>query len=262
MVRARSGCSRSRGPPRSRPSPACRCRSRTTSGRNAAAASSAGRAVVGDPDLVPLQPQQHAPGCRRRPRCRPRPGCGGAAGGRGGRLAPPAARRPAVAGSSGRRTTNSLPWPGPSLRASTLPPCISTSRLTSVRPIPSPPCDRSSAPVDLDEQLEDAGQHVRRRCRCRCPAPRTTTSPPSRLGRQPDAAARRRCTWRRCSAGCRPPGPAGSGRPPGQTGSARQGDGQLVAGRPRSSGRLVSTAARHDRRQVDRAPCGARSCPG
>ena len=39
---------------------------------------------------------------------------------------------------------NSLPWPGPSLWASMVPPCSSTSRWTRVRPMPSPPCDRSS----------------------------------------------------------------------------------------------------------------------
>ena len=39
---------------------------------------------------------------------------------------------------------NSLPAPGPGLPARTLPPCISTRCLTSVRPMPSPPCDRSS----------------------------------------------------------------------------------------------------------------------
>lgn len=45
--------------------------------------------------------------------------------------------------STGRRTMNSLPWPAPLLRTSTLPPCISTSCLTSERPIPSPPSERS-----------------------------------------------------------------------------------------------------------------------
>ena len=46
---------------------------------------------------------------------------------------------------AGRRTTNSLPFPGPSLRADTEPPCSSTRLRTIVRPRPSPPCDRSSA---------------------------------------------------------------------------------------------------------------------
>ena len=39
---------------------------------------------------------------------------------------------------------NSLPRSGPSLRASTLPPCISASLRTIVSPIPSPPSDRAS----------------------------------------------------------------------------------------------------------------------
>src|SRR5215467_4437202 len=39
---------------------------------------------------------------------------------------------------------NSLPMPGPSLRASTLPPCISTNRLTMDSPMPSPLCVFSS----------------------------------------------------------------------------------------------------------------------
>ena len=39
---------------------------------------------------------------------------------------------------------NSAPRPSPSLRASTRPPCISTSRFTSVSPMPRPPSARSS----------------------------------------------------------------------------------------------------------------------
>jgi Mg2+/citrate symporter len=38
-----------------------------------------------------------------------------------------------MSASSGRRTTNVLPWAGPSLRASTVASCISTSLFTSVR---------------------------------------------------------------------------------------------------------------------------------
>ena len=67
-----------------------------------------------------------------------------------------------ASGCSGRRTTNSLPWPGPALRASTVPPCSSTSRFTSVRPMPRPPCERSSDCVDLREHVEHLLQHVRR----------------------------------------------------------------------------------------------------
>ena len=60
----------------------------------------------------------------------------------------------------GRRTLNSLPFPRPSLRASTVPPCNSTSRFTSVRPIPKPPWDRSIEPIDLREHVEDAIEHL------------------------------------------------------------------------------------------------------
>ena len=60
----------------------------------------------------------------------------------------PAATRTAAASrraASGSRTMNSLPFPGPSLRADTEPPWRSTRLRTIVRPMPSPPCDRSSA---------------------------------------------------------------------------------------------------------------------
>src|SRR5207253_7951004 len=44
---------------------------------------------------------------------------------------------------AGSFTTNSLPFPGPSLNALTVPPCSSTSLRTSVRPMPRPPAVRS-----------------------------------------------------------------------------------------------------------------------
>ena len=55
-------------------------------------------------------------------------------------------RRPSAGTSltNGKRITNSLPWSAPSLWASMVPPWSSTSRRTSVRPMPSPPCERSS----------------------------------------------------------------------------------------------------------------------
>ena len=49
-----------------------------------------------------------------------------------------------AASPSGRRTVNVLPRPTPGLSAVTLPPCSSTSRRTSARPMPRPPCARSS----------------------------------------------------------------------------------------------------------------------
>ena len=57
---------------------------------------------------------------------------------------------------------NSLPLPVPSLAAVTVPPCISTSFFTSVSPMPSPPLRAVERPVGLDEEVEDAGQHLRR----------------------------------------------------------------------------------------------------
>ena len=55
--------------------------------------------------------------------------------------APPSSSRDCGEGiaTAGRLTMNSAPVPGPPLRASTVPPCISTSRFTSVRPMPKPP---------------------------------------------------------------------------------------------------------------------------
>ena len=70
-----------------------------------------------------------------------------------------AARR-AVA--SGRRTTNSLPWPGPALLALTVPPCISTSRFTSVRPMPSPPWARLIERFACVNSSKTCRQHLRR----------------------------------------------------------------------------------------------------
>ena len=64
--------------------------------------------------------------CRNTCRCSPSPSA--------------ACRRPAPAAT--RRTRS--PGRGPSLWATTVPPCSSTSRLTSVSPMPRPPWDRSS----------------------------------------------------------------------------------------------------------------------
>ena len=148
---------------------------------------------------LPVQLEQHRPGCRPRPRCRPRPGCGAAPGS--------AARRrrrrpvpPPVRGSSDRQADDELAalCPRPSLRASTVPPCISTSRLTSVRPMPSPPCDRSSDRVDLREHLEDAAAACRAGCRRRCPRTDTTGLAARAARRSARCARPARCTWRRC----------------------------------------------------------------
>ena len=61
------------------------------------------------------------------------------------RCARPRPRRRADGAAIGRRTTSSLPWPTPALWAPIRPPCISTSLFDSDRPMPRPPCERSSA---------------------------------------------------------------------------------------------------------------------
>ena len=147
------------------------------------AAASACAAVVRDAHLVAEQLAAAAPGCRRRRRCRRRPGRGAAGARRG--AAPPAAasRRGAAPAGSGRRTTNSLPRPGPV--AARLDACR-----RAARPGAAPasgrcrgrPAARSSERSTCDEQVEDARQHRRRRCRCRCRATRTTTASPLALG--------------------------------------------------------------------------------
>ena len=101
-------------------------------------------AVVRDGHRIAEDPHhlRQALGASRR--CRRRPA-------RAGRRSPraasswPASSRGARAGTriSGSRTTKRQPRSGPSLVACTAPPCISTSRLTSARPMPRPPCARS-----------------------------------------------------------------------------------------------------------------------
>src|SRR5688572_32048901 len=58
------------------------------------------------------------------------------------------------------RTISSLPRPGPPLRASIVPPCISTRPLTSDSPMPNPPCDLSEAGFHLRKELKDAWQVI------------------------------------------------------------------------------------------------------
>jgi len=74
---------------------------------------------------------------------------------------------------------NSLPWPAPLLATATLPPCISTSRLTSVRPMPKPLCERSIERFALHEEFENAGLELRGDAHP-VSTTRNTTSSPSR----------------------------------------------------------------------------------
>ena len=109
------------------------------------------------------------PANRRSLRCRPRPECAASQ-----LLAWVSLARPAgppssdIQSRSGRRTTNSLPCPSPALCASTDPPCISTSRFTSVKPMPSPPCDRSSARSTCVNMSKMLCELVATECRSPC----------------------------------------------------------------------------------------------
>ena len=96
-------------------------------------------------------------------------------------LGPPV-RVPATA--SGRRTTNSLPVPGPSLVASTRAAVHLHQAATSDRPMPSPPCDRSSGGSTWREHVEDARQQLRRDADAGVAHARRPTSSPSSLGRR------------------------------------------------------------------------------
>ena len=117
------------------------------------------RAVVGHPHLVARLPEQRAR-LRRSPRCRPPPGCGGASAGRSAIVAGGVTGfgRPGLGtagAAAGRRTR--CPGPGPSLWASTVPPCISTSRFDQGQPDAQPALRAVERPLRLGEQVEDAG---------------------------------------------------------------------------------------------------------
>ena len=167
---AAPGCG---GRPRSRSASAGRCPAGPRPGRNA----------VGRRHRLlrrrrrcgcrwPMHLAASSPGCPRRPGCRPRPGCGAPTSAAGAARAVSAGRlRPEAVGTraAGRRTR--CPCPAPSLRASTVPPCISTSRLHQRQPDPQPALRPLQRPVHLREHLEDLRQHGRAGCRCRCPSP-------------------------------------------------------------------------------------------
>ena len=235
--------------------------SRTTSGRRSADQLEGGRAVVGHLDVLAQRAEQDAQ-------------AGGVAAvvvddqdaparelaGRvvGRRLV---AGRPAAASAeTGRRTVNSLPWPGPSLWAVTRPPCISTSDRTRVRPIPRPPRERDRVWSAWVNRSKIVGQQLRRDA-----DPVVADADDDLAARAARRSARsrppRRCTWRRCSAGWRAPAPAAPGRPP----AARDRAGSATVSRCWQSsirGRLASTA-RLDHDLAGRpAPSGGRSCRG
>ena len=122
------------------------------------------------------------PGSRRRPGCRPRPGCGGSSRRRGARRRPPAPGCAAVAAAAtGRRTTNSLPLPGPSLCASTRAAVHLDQPLHQRQADAQPALRALQGAVDLGEHLEDAGQHLGRDADAGVPDPdHAPARPPAR----------------------------------------------------------------------------------
>ena len=234
----------------------------TTSGPKPAATSSAAGPVVGD--AGPRAPAAAGawPGCRaastlssttRTRAAGPRPVTGpsdSAAGGLGG------------SGRPGRRTTNSLP------RARAVAVGLDRAAVQLDQPLDqrqadarARPATRSSDAVHLGEQLEDARAACPAGCRRRCRAPRTTASSPVRAGRSARCGRPSSVYLAALLSRLRPPGPAGPGRRPRRTGSAGS-DTVSSCRRPRSAGRLVSTAPADHAGQVDRLRAAARSCRG
>ena len=207
--------------------------------------------------------QQHGQARRRRVRVvvHHQDAAGGAARGRSEPTAG-SSDRPSrlVAAQGGRRTTNSLPRPGPSLwavdrrRRASRPGC-----LTSVRPMPRPPCERSrrrSACVNRSK--------IRGSISAAMPMPvsrtRTHGLVALPLGRQPDAAARLGVLGgvvQQVAEHLRQPGRVGlqPDRPVGQR------DGQLVPALLDQRAAGLDRLARRPRPGPP-PPCGARSCPG
>ena len=141
---------------------------------------------------------------------------------------------------AGSRTTNSLPRPRPSLVASTVPPCISTRLRTSVRPRPRPALRPVERVVDLGEQVEDAGEHLGGDADP-VVADAEGDVLPLDAPRPGGSARLPRCTWPRCSAGSRAPGPSASA----SASTVSRPGGMAIESRWRwasMTGRLVSTA--------------------
>ena len=176
------------------------------------------RAVVNDLNLVALVPQDQSPGSRpivtlssttkiRRPRTWPpgRPSAAATGSGSG-------AAGTSAGSSRGRRTTNSLPRPRPSLWASTAPSVHLDEGADQGQAEAEPSLRAVERAVGLGEQLEDAGEH-------RGVDPDAVVADAEDdlvsldLGREPNTAPVLRCTWRRCAAGSRAPGPSAWGRP-------------------------------------------------
>ena len=114
-----------------------------------------------------------------------------------GPLRPGAGRASAIAG---RRTTNSLPLPAPSLWASTVPPCSSTSRRPGSGRCPAPlPTGRASRSTWVNRSKIPGSISAA------MPTPSSSTRMHGGIVRRAGPTAGcgrpRACTWRRCSAG-------------------------------------------------------------
>ena len=132
--------------------------------------------------------------------------------------------------------------------------------LTSVRPIPRPPCDRSTTgpPARTSRRLRAACPAG---CRSRCPRTRTHRFVALSLGGEPDATRLARCTWRRCSAGCANTWASRVGSASSDTGS----DGSVTVSSwpPASMSGLARLHGTVDhRRQFHPLPCAVRFCSG
>jgi hypothetical protein len=145
----------------------------------------------------------------------------------------------------------------------TLPPCSSTRFLTSARPSPRPPCERSelrlawvnrsnTRPVSSRLHADALVAHRQHQA---CPASR----------RRPAATSMRRssaCTWPRCPAGWPAPAPGAPCRPDHQRHRRQAQAG--AGGAPRACGRTCSTprrrwrARRQGARRVHQAARDAR----
>ena len=119
--------------------------SSTASGRSASARSSASGAGRARRASRGRRARAAAPGSRPRRRCRRRRACAAGRAGAAGAGARAGRRRRRAALRQRQRTTNSLPWPRPVAAARRR--CRRAARpgcATSVRPMPRPPCARSS----------------------------------------------------------------------------------------------------------------------
>ena len=169
-------------PPRCRPSPAARCPAgRPRGGTPRPRPGPPGRRGRPAPPARTASPAA-GPGSWRRPRCRPPPGCGGGAACR------PAPRRsvPRPVARSARAAARTG-QPDDELAALARPVAARRDRAAvhlderphQAQADPQPALGVAPVLPDLDEHVEDPGQHLGPRSRCPCPAPARPTSPPS-----------------------------------------------------------------------------------